>query len=120
MFDKLELHGNKVNGELTLGENIADLGGVEIAFNSLVDYYYNHKDELTNDSYKRFFYSYANIWKCVITKEEVIKRLTTDPHSPPRFRVNAILNNVNAFYNTFDIPKNSPMWLEENERFSIW
>jgi len=120
MFDKLELYGNKVNGELTLGENIADLGGVEIAFNSLVDYYYNHKDELTNDSYKRFFYSYANIWKCVITKEEVIKRLTTDPHSPHRFRVNAILNNVNAFYNTFDIPKNSPMWLEENERFSIW
>ena len=121
-FDRLEINGNKVNGELTLGENIADLGGVEISFNSLKNYYKNHPSEYKNEFllYKNFFYNYANIWKCVITKEESIKRLITDPHAPPCYRVNIILGNVNSFYDYFDILDTSPMWIDSKDRSSIW
>ena len=119
MFNKLKIHGNSINSILTLGENIADIGGVDIAFNSLKSYYKKYPYQLTNDSYKIFFYSYANIWKCVITKEESLKKLLTDQHAPPIYRVNIILGNINDFYKIFDIKKNTPMWIDEKDRFSI-
>ena len=121
MFDKLKLYNENVNGELTLGENIADLGGVEISFNSLKKYYDTHPEEFIKSlSYKRFFYNYANIWRYLIRKEEALKRLITDVHTPPYYRVNTILGNVNQFYEHFDIVEGSKMWLDVNDRANVW
>lgn len=120
MFNKLKIEDINVNGELTLGENIADLGGVEISFNSLKRYYMKHPEELTQSSYKHFFFNYANIWRCKTRKEEAVKRLTTDPHSPPCYRVNTILSNIDEFYNHFNVSKDSHMWIDVSERASIW
>ena len=64
--------------------------------------------------------NYANIWKCKARREEIIKRLTTDPHSPPCFRVNGILINLPEFYETFNISDNSKMFLEKDARTVIW
>ena len=120
LFNELKIEGQNVNGELTLGENIADLGGVEISFNSLKKYYTKHPDEVKSDSYQKFFYNYANVWRCIVRKEEAIKRLTTDPHSPPCYRVNTILSNVSEFYKYFSIDEKSKMWIEPTNRASIW
>lgn len=120
LFNRLKIGDDTINGELTLGENIADLGGVEIAFNSLKKYYMKYPNELKPTSFQHFFFNYANIWRYKIREEEAVKRLTTDPHSPPKYRVNTILSNVNDFYNYFAITKGSPMWIEPIERASIW
>ncbi len=69
---------------------------------------------------QRFFMNYANIWKCKTRREEVLKRLTTDPHSPPCFRVNGILINLPEFYETFNISDNSKMFLKKEDRTVIW
>jgi len=114
MYDNLTIEGEKVNGSLTLGENIADLGGVEISLSAMRNYFGN------NNSDSSFFYNYANIWRCKIRKEEIIKRLTSDPHSPACFRVNTILSNVDAFYDTFNISSNTNLWLEPSKRAKIW
>jgi putative endopeptidase len=118
MFSQLKIEGEYINGELTLGENIADLGGIEISFNSLKAYFKN--TEVHNNVYETFFYNYANIWRCKIRKEESIRRLSTDPHSPPQYRVNAILSNMNDFYNVFNIEQTSKMWISESNRARIW
>jgi len=121
MFDKLKINDKNVNGELTLGENIADLGGVMISFNALKKYNLKFSDKLNNiQSYQLFFYNYANIWKCKITEEEIDKRLTTDPHSPPCYRVNIILSNMDDFYKYFDINNKSSMWINKEDRVNIW
>jgi putative endopeptidase len=117
MFSQLKIEDKNINGELTLGENIADLGGIEISFNSFKAYL---KNTQVHDDYKTFFYNYANIWRCKIRKEESIKRLSTDPHSPPQYRVNTILSNMNDFYNVFNIDQKSKMWISESERARIW
>ncbi len=114
MYDNLTIEGEKVNGSLTLGENIADLGGVEISFSAMRNYFGN------NNSDSSFFYNYANMWRCKIRKEEIIKRLTSDPHSPACFRVNTILSNVDAFYDTFNINSSTNLWLEPSKRARIW
>ena len=121
-FNKLKIKEHNVNGELTLGENIADLGGVEISFNSfkLYNNLYNNLYNKDINLYKKFFYNYANIWKCNIRKEEALKRLITDPHAPPCYRVNTILSNVNEFYTIFDIKKTSNMWINLCNRATIW
>lgn len=114
MYDNLTIEGEKVNGSLTLGENIADLGGVEISLRAMRRFFgNNNKDTI-------FFYNYANIWRCKIRKEEIIKRLMSDPHSPACFRVNTILSNVDAFYDTFNINNNTQRWLEPSKRARIW
>jgi len=114
MYDNLTIEGEKVNGSLTLGENIADLGGVEISFRAMRNYFGNNNHDSS------FFYNYANIWRCKIRKEEIIKRLTSDPHSPACFRVNTILSNVDAFYDTFNINSSTNLWLEPSKRARIW
>ena len=120
LFNELKIEGQKVNGELTLGENIADLGGVEISFNSLKKYYSKYPHTQTPTSYKDFFYNYANIWKYNIRPEEAVKRLITDPHSPACYRVNTILSNVKDFYSVFKIENMTNMWISPDNRASIW
>ena len=124
MFNNIVISKNtdiNINGELTLGENIADLGGVDISFNAMIKYYKKYKKtNMTIEEQKKFFYNYANVWKYNIRKKEAIKKLLTDPHSPPYYRVNTTLPNIDAFYKVFNITDNNMMWLDINKRIKIW
>ena len=122
-FDGLEvLHGEHVNGKLTLGENIADNGGIKISFMALSNIL-KDKDLDTKDGFtpqQRFFISYAFIWAGVIRPEEQRSRLKTDPHSPMNLRVNGQLPHLQPWYDAFGITKKSPMYIPPQKRADIW
>lgn len=113
---------HKVNGKLTLGENIGDLGGLTIAYKA----YFLSLDGaeppvlegLTGQ--QRFFMSWAAGWRQVIRPEEAIRRVATDPHSPNEFRTNAIAKNLDSFHEAFAVEAGDGMWLSPEERVSIW
>jgi predicted metalloendopeptidase len=111
-----------VNGELTLGENIADLGGLKIAHAALLTALAGKArdkiDGLTPE--QRFFLSYANLWRGVVRPEEQRKRLNTDPHSPPEWRVRGPLSNLDEFARAFEVPEGAPMRRAAAERVAIW
>ncbi|MDQ1596240.1 MAG: putative endopeptidase [Arthrobacter pascens] len=114
--------GHTVNGRLTLGENIGDLGGLTIAYKayrlSLDGQEPPVLDALTGE--QRFFASWAAAWRQVIRGEEAIRRLATDPHSPNEFRTNAIARNLDAFHAAFSVTEEDGMWMPPEERVSIW
>jgi putative endopeptidase len=114
-----------VNGELTQGENIADLGGVKLAYAALQKALDKNPqareqkiDGLTPE--QRFFLSFAAIWKSKQRDEDLKLRLNTDPHSPARYRVDGPLSNLSEFQKAFDIPDNSPMVRAVDKRVNIW
>lgn len=123
-FDAIELvPGTHANGRFTLGENIADQGGLRVAYTA----YHNSLgkdnkgeviDGFTPD--QRFFLSYANVWAGNIREAEILKRTKTDPHSIGRLRVNATLRNLQPFYDAFGIKEGDKMYLPEAERVVIW
>lgn len=124
-FDALspaEAPGHHVNGKLTLGENIGDLGGLTIAYQAYLISLGGQEapvlDGLTGA--QRFFASWAASWRQVIRSEEAIRRLATDPHSPNEFRTNNIAQNLDAFHAAFDTKEQDGMWLAPAERVSIW
>jgi putative endopeptidase len=114
--------GHHVNGKLTLGENIGDLGGLTIAYKAYLLSLDGEEppvlDGLTGA--QRFFASWAAGWRQVIRTEEAIRRLATDPHSPNEFRTNAIAKNLDAFHEAFGVTEQDGMWLPPAERVSIW
>lgn len=114
--------GHNVNGKLTLGENIGDLGGLTIAHKayrlSLNGEEPPVLDGLTGE--QRFFASWAAGWRQVIRTEEAIRRLATDPHSPNEFRTNAIARNLDSFHAAFGVAEQDGMWMAPEERVSIW
>lgn len=117
-----QYNNENVNGELTLGENLADHGGVKISFYALQeklkdDFLLNQKISGLS-SQERFFLSYSNIWKGIVTKEEYEKRLITDVHSPNEFRVNTTLANIPEFHMTFSTLPSNKMFRENPEQ--IW
>ena len=117
-----QYNNENVNGELTLGENLADHGGVKISFYALQeklkdDFLLNQKISGLS-SQERFFLSYSNIWKGIVTKEEYEKRLITDVHSPNEFRVNTTLANIPEFHMTFSTLPTNKMFRENPEQ--IW
>jgi putative endopeptidase len=114
-----------VNGELTQGENIADLGGVKLAYAALQKALDKNPQEsgkkidgLTPE--QRFFLSFAAIWKSKQRDEDLKLRLNTDPHSPARYRVDGPLSNLPEFARAFSIPDNSPMLCSPDKRVNIW
>jgi len=114
--------GQKVNGELTIGENIGDLGGLGIAYKAMQIALEDNDDPmidgLTVD--QRFFLSWAQAWCSKTRPEEVVRRLTIDPHSPPEFRCNQVLRNLDAFHKAFDVNSDDDLWLDPSERVTIW
>ena len=119
------LPGLHVNGELTQGENIADLGGIKLAYAALQKALDKNPqareqkiDGLTPE--QRFFLSFATIWKSKQRDEDLKLRLNTDPHSPARYRVNGPLSNLSEFAKAFNIPDNSPMVRPADKRVNIW
>lgn len=123
-YGDYKILGKNINGELTLGENIADIGGVYISLKAFERYLKDHPEEnvkIYGFSPKQlFFFNYANIWKAKSTNEEVNKRLIIDPHSPPEFRVNGVLRNIDDFYNEFSIKKTNGLFLEPELRVKIF
>ena len=111
-----------VNGALTVGENIGDLGGLTIGFKAyklaLKGAQAPIIDGLTGE--QRFFLSYAQVWRGKIRPEEMRRRIATDPHSPSEFRCNAIIANLPDFYDAFEVTEGDKLWLAESERVSIW
>ncbi|TCI97385.1 M13-type metalloendopeptidase [Aeromicrobium sp. IC_218] len=114
--------GATVNGSLTIGENIGDLGGLGIALKA---YLLARGDEVPEpiDGYtdlQRFFLSWAVAWQGKTRPAETLRRLTVDPHSPPEFRCNQVVRNIDAFYEAFDVKPDDALWLDESERVTIW
>jgi putative endopeptidase len=114
--------GHNVNGRLTLGENIGDLAGLAISYKAYLISLDGKEPEVLDGltGQQRFFASWAAGWRQVIRQEEAIRRLATDPHSPNEFRTNAIVKNLDAFHEAFDVTAQDGMWMPETERVSIW
>ncbi|OBJ26667.1 M13 family metallopeptidase [Mycobacterium sp. 1245801.1] len=111
-----------VNGAFTVGENIGDLGGLSIA---LLAYQLSLNgqpapviDGLTG--VQRVFYGWAQVWRTKSREAEAIRRLAVDPHSPPEFRCNGVLRNMDAFYDAFDGADAGALFLEPDNRVKIW
>ncbi|MBQ0081309.1 MAG: M13 family metallopeptidase [Alistipes sp.] len=122
-FNAIEvLPGVFANGAATLGENIADQGGLRIAYTAMQNSFGgNHpapKDSFTAE--QRFFLAYATVWAQNITNEEIQRRTLTDVHSIGRNRVNATLSNLQAFFDAFGIKPEDKMWRSEEDRVVIW
>lgn len=115
--------GTKINGRLTLGENIGDLGGVEAAYGAYQKYQAKHGaarpvNGLTGD--QRFFLAYAQAWRVKVREDAQRQQLLTDPHSPATARVNGIVRNVDAWYKAFNIQPGDKLYLAPEQRVHIW
>ncbi len=122
-YDGYELGGTHVNGELTLGENTADLGGVLIAYDALQRHLEatGSRDDIDGLSpEQRFFISYARVWRGNVRPELEQNFLVIDPHAPGRFRVNGVLPNVDAFYEAFIVVRYDKLFLAPESRVRIW
>ena len=122
-FDAIEvLPGLHANGELTLGENIADHGGLQVAFQAFRNATRNAPlekiDGFTPE--QRFFLSYANVWAANIREEQIRFLTQMDVHSLGRWRVNAALPHIDSWYEAFGIQEGDPMYLVPEKRASIW
>ena len=122
-FDKIIVLGDThANGRFTLGENIADQGGLRVAYtayhNSLGESEGETIDGFTPD--QRFYLAYANVWAGNIRDEEILLRTKTDPHSLGKWRVDATLRNIAPFFTAFDIKEGDKMYLAPDERIVIW
>lgn len=111
-----------VNGELTLGENIGDLGGLGIAYRAWLSSLNGAEPERIDglSGAERFFLSWAQAWRGVNRPKEALRRATTDPHSPNEWRCNQVVKNLSAFHDTFATQPADSMWLAPEDRVEIW
>ena len=122
-FDAIEVApGVKANGKFTLGENIADHGGLQVSYQAFKNATKNAAlptiDGLTPE--QRFFLSYSNVWAGNIRPEEILVLTKSDPHSLGKWRVNGALPHIQAWYDAFGIKATDPMYLKPENRVSIW
>ena len=123
-YDSLVPEGldDHVNGALTIGENIGDLGGLTIAWKAYVFSLEGRGapiiDGLTGA--QRFFLSWATVWREKRRQAEAIRLLTIDPHSPPEFRCNQIVRNLDEFVDAFNVTDTDALWLDPTKRVTIW
>ncbi|KAA6349886.1 Neutral endopeptidase [termite gut metagenome] len=122
-FDSIQVAPNvHANGKLTLGENIADYGGLQISYQAFKkatkEKPLKNKNNFTPE--QRFFLSYANVWASNIRPEEILVRTKSDPHSLGKWRVNGALSHIDAWYEAFNIEEENPMFVPTDKRVSIW
>lgn len=122
-FDKIIVLGDThANGRFTLGENIADQGGLRVAYTAYHNLPGDRNDE-TIDGFtpdQRFYLAYANVWAGNIRDEEILLRTKTDPHPLGKWRVNGTLRNIDPFFTAFNIKPGDKMYLAPEERIVIW
>ncbi|TFB49899.1 M13 family metallopeptidase [Cryobacterium tagatosivorans] len=111
-----------VNGALTIGENIGDLGGLSIAWKAYLLSLDGQEPPVIDGmtGAERFFLSWAQAWQMKGRDEEVIRLLAIDPHSPNEFRCNQIVSNIDEFYTTFGVTETDALWLDPGKRVTIW
>ena len=117
------LPATKINGAFTLGENIGDLGGVNVAYDALQLLFKEEGKPDMIDGYtaeQRYFMSWATVWRTKYRDEALKNQIKTDPHSPGMVRAGQPLKNVEAFYEAFDIKEGDGMYLSEADRVKIW
>lgn len=123
-YDKYEpVKGTFVNGTFTNGENIADLGGVSIAYDALQMYLKDKGNPGPISGYtqdQRFFMSWATVWRTLSSEKYMINQVKTDPHSPGYFRSFGPLINVDAFYKAFDVKEGDKLYKKPEDRIKIW
>ena len=122
LFDEFQVRGNQINGQLTLGENIADLGGLNVAWDAfqLTD---QAKANQSIDGFtpaQRFFISYGTIWRNNSRDKYIERQVKTDVHSPAEARVNRTLGSMPHFYEAFEITPENGMYIAPEERATIW
>ena len=122
-FSAIEvLPGLHANGRLTLGENLADHGGLQVAFNAFKnatkDAPLGEIDGFTPE--QRFFLAYAGVWAANITEQEIRNRTKTDPHALGRYRVNAALQHIDAWYEAFGVKEGDKLFIPKSERLELW
>jgi putative endopeptidase len=123
LFDSIQVapgvHGN---GRFTLGENIADHGGLQVSFQAFKKATASHplavKDGFTPE--QRFFLAYANVWAGNIREAEILRRTKIDPHALGKWRVDGALPQIDAWYQAFNITEKDPMFIPVDKRVSIW
>ena len=123
-YDAYEpLEGVNVQGKLTLGENIGDLGGLLVAYDGLQRHLQEHGRPEDIDGFspeQRFFISWATIWRMKSRDEALRTQIQTDPHSPAQYRGNGPLVNIDAFYEAFDVKEGDQMYKAPEDRVRIW
>ena len=116
------LPGLNVNGRLTLGENIGDLGGLSVSYEAYHLSLNGKKppvlEGLTGD--QRFFLSFAQVWRSLYRDEQLRTLVMSNPHSPPKFRVNGTVRNIDAWYTAFDVKAGDQLYLPPEDRVRIW
>lgn len=127
-----EAPDHNVNGELTLGENIGDLGGLGISHKALYLYLDQNPEAVEAQGLdpkdpedrkaidRQFFESWAAVWRQLIRSEAAITRVSTDPHSPNEFRANQVVKNLEAFHEAYGTEPGDDMWMDPTERVTIW
>ncbi|MEO8454486.1 MAG: M13 family metallopeptidase [Sphingomicrobium sp.] len=115
--------GLNVNGKLTLGENLGDLSGVEAAYAAYKKFTAQHGEPpviegLTGD--QRFFIAYAQAWQGKVRDEALRQQVLADPHSPPKYRVNGIVRNIDGWYKAFNVQPGDKLYLPPEQRVHIW
>jgi putative endopeptidase len=116
------LPGLTINGRLTLGENIGDLGGLSVAYEA----YHRAlngkaapvRDGLSGD--QRYFLGWAQVWRGLTRDEQLRSQVMSNPHSPNHYRVNGVVRNVDAWYQAFDVKPGDKLYLPPEERVHIW
>ncbi|MDH6182269.1 putative endopeptidase [Microbacteriaceae bacterium SG_E_30_P1] len=118
----LQVPDHHVNGALTIGENIGDLGGLSIAWKAYLLSLGGQEPPVIDGftGAQRFFLSWAQAWQLKARDEEVVRLLTIDPHSPSEFRCNQIVRNIDEFYDAFDVSESDALWLDPKDRVTIW
>jgi putative endopeptidase len=122
LYDGAEYLGGKVDGHLTLSENIADLGGMAIALQALQAYLKEHKVSQTKtlEAYRDFFESYAVSWRNKDRPKKAKQSLFLDVHAPAPLRVNSIVRQFKEFYEAYGIKEGEEGWIPEKERVHLW
>jgi putative endopeptidase len=128
-YESYDINGRKINGLLTLGENIADIGGISLAYGAVIDNCLKNNIQYTLSDERDFFKSYAKLWRINTRPEKLLMKILSDPHSPNKYRVFA-LRNFDAFYRAFEKEshidfshikdKKDIMYLHPDDRIVIW
>lgn len=125
-YNAFTVDGLNVNGELTLGENIGDLGGLNIALSAYKQFakenYPNGEAPIIDGTtgLQRFFIAWARTWQELSNKESERNKIMTDPHSSNQFRANGVVRNIDDWYQTFGVDKNNTLYLAPEQRIRIW
>jgi endothelin-converting enzyme/putative endopeptidase len=123
-YDAFEpIEGLHVNGQLTMGENIGDLGGLQMAYAAYQRYVAENGEPPVIDGFtgdQRFFLSWAQVWRAKMREDAARRQIVTDPHSPPQERVNGVVRNLDAWYEAFDVTEGNKLYLPPDQRVRIW